>query len=195
MNKEVISEKIIRALILMAFEARENSYSVYSHFAVGAAVLSDDGTVFTGCNVENASYPAGSCAETVAINKAVSEGVRGIRAVAVVGGPYVGDIVDDIKSGIDDGKVENGSETIVDIIREPENIGVNVDAVTDDASDAGKYMVRDHIFPCGICRQVISEFRSEKGTYIITAKSVDDYKIYELSELFPGAFTAEALEN
>ena len=63
-------------LVAKAKEALENSYSPYSHFAVGAALLSTDGQVFIGCNIENSSFGATNCAERTAIFKAVSEGVR-----------------------------------------------------------------------------------------------------------------------
>ena len=63
--------------------AAEQAYAPYSHFAVGAAVLCEDGSVFTGCNVENASYSLTLCAERVAVCKAVSQGHRRITAVAV----------------------------------------------------------------------------------------------------------------
>lgn len=59
----------------------------YSGFAVGAALLCADGRVFTGCNIENAAYPATNCAERTAIFKAVSEGKTEFRAIAIVGGP------------------------------------------------------------------------------------------------------------
>ena len=72
-------------LVQKAIEYREHSYSPYSHFAVGAAVLTKSGKVFGGCNIENASYPVGICAERTAIVKAVSEGERDIVALAVVG--------------------------------------------------------------------------------------------------------------
>ena len=73
-------------LIKAAFAARELSYSPYSEFKVGAALLSDDKRVFTGCNIENASYTPTNCAERTAIFKAVSEGVKKFSAIAVVGG-------------------------------------------------------------------------------------------------------------
>ncbi len=71
-------------LIAQAIAARERAYAPYSHYRVGAAVLTADGRVFTGCNVENAVYPLTICAERVAITKAISEGAREIVAVAVV---------------------------------------------------------------------------------------------------------------
>lgn len=72
-------------LLERAREARAHAYAPYSRFPVGAALLAEDGRVFTGCNVENASYGLTNCAEKVAIGKAVSEGARRFRAVAVVG--------------------------------------------------------------------------------------------------------------
>ena len=75
-----------RELMLAAVEARKNAYVPYSGFSVGAALLSRDGRVFTGCNVENAAYSPTNCAERTAIFKAVSEGVRTFSAIAVVGG-------------------------------------------------------------------------------------------------------------
>ncbi len=74
----------VDALIEQAKQARSRAYAPYSHYHVGAAVLTEDGRVFTGCNVENAVYPLGLCAERVAIFKAVSEGYRKFRAIAVV---------------------------------------------------------------------------------------------------------------
>ena len=74
-----------RALIDHAIAARQAAYAPYSRYAVGAAVLTAGGRTFTGCNVENASYPAGICAERTAIFKAVSEGEREFTAIAIVG--------------------------------------------------------------------------------------------------------------
>lgn len=122
-----------KALLLKAFEGREEAYAPYSNFNVGAAVLCEDGKIYKGCNIENASYGATNCAERTAIFKAVSEGNRSIKAIAIVG-------------------AEN-----------------------------------DYTYPCGICRQVISEFAS-KDAKIILGKGKDEYIVKTLDELLPGAF-------
>ncbi|MBR1408371.1 MAG: cytidine deaminase [Clostridia bacterium] len=75
-----------RELIRAALEAREMAYTPYSHFKVGAALLAKDGTVWRGCNIENAAYTPTNCAERTAFFKAVSEGCREFSAIAVVGG-------------------------------------------------------------------------------------------------------------
>jgi cytidine deaminase len=71
-------------LVVEARRARRYAYAPYSRYTVGAAVLAKSGNVYTGCNVENAAYPSGLCAERVAIFKAVSEGERNVVALAVV---------------------------------------------------------------------------------------------------------------
>ncbi len=73
-------------LVKMALEARTMAYTPYSHHKVGAALLCSDGTVFKGCNIENAGYTPTNCAERTAIFKAVSEGYKEFEAIAVVGG-------------------------------------------------------------------------------------------------------------
>ena len=76
-----------KELVKMALEAREMSYSPYSNFKVGAALLTKNGKVYKGCNIENAAYSTGNCAERTAIFKAVSEGEKDFAAIAIVGGP------------------------------------------------------------------------------------------------------------
>ena len=73
-----------KALIQEAIEAKKNSYSPYSNFAVGAALLCKDGKIYRGCNIENGAYPTSMCAERVALFKAVSEGERDFIGIAIV---------------------------------------------------------------------------------------------------------------
>ncbi|WP_138204771.1 cytidine deaminase [Haloimpatiens lingqiaonensis] len=130
----------IKALIYKAKEAREKAYSPYSNFKVGAAVLMENGEVYTGCNIENASFGATNCAERTAIFKAVSEGARTIKAIALI-----------------------GSE-------------------------------EEFTYPCGICRQVISEFADE-DMKIIIAKNLEEYIVKNLDEILPGPFTKKDLNK
>lgn len=74
-----------KLLLEKAYEGRKNAYAPYSKFKVGAAVLMENGKIYTGCNIENASYGATNCAERTAIFKAISEGNRKICAIAIVG--------------------------------------------------------------------------------------------------------------
>lgn len=124
-------------LLQLAKEARVASYSPYSGFSVGAALLARDGRVFLGCNVENASFTPTCCAERVAVFKAVSEGVREFDAIAVVGG--------------------HGAET------EPT------------------------CTPCGVCRQVLSEFCDD--TFAILLENKDGTPAhFTLGDLLPARF-------
>ena len=88
MTETKIQELIETAAAQLAF-----SYTPYSHFKVGAALLAKNGRVYTGCNIENAAYTPTNCAGRTAIFKAVSEGVREFEAICIVGGPE-GRIVD-----------------------------------------------------------------------------------------------------
>lgn len=129
-----------KELINVALKYREMAYAPYSKFKVGAAVIMEDGTIYGGCNIENASFGATNCAERTAIFKSVSEGNRKLKAIAIVG-------------------------------------------------DTSTYT-----FPCGICRQVISEF-ADKNCDIILVKNENEYKVKKLEEILPGAFTKEDLEK
>ena len=79
-----MTDQYIQKLIDCATVAREKSYSPYSRFGVGAALLCEDGTIYEGCNIENASYGLTNCAERTAIFKAVSEGYTKFKVLAVV---------------------------------------------------------------------------------------------------------------
>jgi cytidine deaminase len=74
----------VQSLVRAAIHASKNAYIPYSHYPVGAALLTSGGQVFTGCNIENASYPAGICAERTALFKAVSEGYKTFDTMALV---------------------------------------------------------------------------------------------------------------
>lgn len=126
-----------RELINEAKEAAKGSYAPYSRFNVGAALITKDGKVFRGCNIENAAYSPTNCAERTAFFKAVSEGEREFTAIAIVGGK-------------------------------------NLDFA-------------DFCTPCGVCRQVMSEF-CDGDFKIILGRNDEEYKIYTLKELLPLSF-------
>ena len=81
-----------KELIKLAIEARKHAYCPYSNFAVGAALLCKNGKVYTGCNIENAAFTPGNCAERTAIFKAVSEGDVLFEKIAIAGSPKGDDI-------------------------------------------------------------------------------------------------------
>ncbi len=123
-------------LVKLASEIKQNAYAPYSNFHVGAALIGNSGNIYTGVNVENASYGATICAERTAICKAISEGEKSIKAIAI-------------------------------------------------SSDS-----EDYTFPCGICRQVISEF-ADKDLVILCSNNKSEYKAYSLSDFLPNAFILE----
>ena len=82
-----MSETQIKELIETAIAQLAFSYTPYSHFKVGAALLAKNGRIYTGCNIENSAYSPTNCAERTAVFKAVSEGVREFRAICITGGP------------------------------------------------------------------------------------------------------------
>ena len=140
-----IKEDINEVLVKAAIEATKYAYVPYSNFKVGAAILAENGKIYTGCNIENASYSPTNCAERTAIFKAVSEGVTKFKKIAVVGGP--------------NGNLEN------------------------------------YCPPCGVCRQVISEFADEDFELIL-GTSENTYAIYNFfEEVLPLSFTAKELKK
>lgn len=82
----MLKQEEYRRLVAAAIEARGLSYSPYSHFQVGAALMTKDGKIYTGCNIENAAYTPSNCAERTAFFKAVSDGCRDFSAIAIAGG-------------------------------------------------------------------------------------------------------------
>jgi cytidine deaminase, homotetrameric len=134
--EDISPEKLVQA----ALRAREKAYAPYSGFHVGAAVLADNGRIYTGCNVENASYGASICAERTAVVKAVSDGAKRILAVAVTG--------------------DSEGPTL----------------------------------PCGICRQVLSEF-CDRDMPMYLGNRKGDYRLYTFAELMPEPFILEQISD
>ena len=128
-----------RKLIDIATDVMVNSYSPYSRFKVGAAIECADGTIFTGCNIENAAFGATMCAEAAAVASAVSAGKRKFRRIAIT-------------------------------------------------SDGSAYC-----FPCGTCRQLLSEFSPDME--VLSARADGRYVSYPLSTLLPMIFGKEQLGN
>jgi cytidine deaminase len=126
-------------LVRLAKKAMENAYVPYSKFRVGAALLTKDDKVFSGCNIENASFGGTNCAERTAFFKAISEGNRAFKKIAII------------------------SDSV------------------------------DFTYPCGICRQVMSEFGLD--IEIIVSNYNEEYRVYKLGELLPHAFLKEDLER
>lgn len=90
----MINKDMIEKLIEAAINTRQNSYSPYSNYQVGAALLTEDGNIYTGCNIENAAYSPTNCAERTAFFKAVSEGKQQFSAISIVGGSKGKEIVE-----------------------------------------------------------------------------------------------------
>jgi cytidine deaminase len=85
MSEPTLDEAHVRSLLLAATRARDHAYAPYSHFLVGAALLDEQGRIHAGCNVENAAYPQGVCAEAGALSAMVLAGGRAVQAVLVLG--------------------------------------------------------------------------------------------------------------
>lgn len=139
----MMKEDVKRLLVREAIQAREKAYAPYSGYTVGAALISKDGAIYHGCNIENASFGATNCAERTALFKAVSEGEREFKAIAISG------------------------------------------------SLKGK-AATEYAYPCGICRQALSEFAT-KDLVVLVAKSEEDFKEYRLEQLLPYAFGGESI--
>ena len=88
----MLEKELGKQLMEVAIEYRSRSYAPYSHFQVGAALLTKEGEIFGGCNIENAAYTPSNCAERTAIFKAVSEGKKEFCAIAIVGGKQDGEL-------------------------------------------------------------------------------------------------------
>ena len=132
-----------KELCALALEAMKASYSPYSHYTVGAALLCGSGKVYLGANIENAAYTPTVCAERVAFFKAVSEGEREFLAIALCGG-----------------KEGNAQDTVS---------------------------------PCGVCRQVMTEFCTPDFP-IIMCKQSGEYESHTLGELLPLSFSKADLK-
>lgn len=89
----MLKDSDIKTLIQSAIAVRNNSYSPYSHFQVGAALMTADKKIYTGTNIENASYPVGICAERSAFAAALSDGAKTFSALAIVGGSENEDLI------------------------------------------------------------------------------------------------------
>lgn len=182
-------------LCLAAVGARENSYSPYSHFAVGAALLTKSGKVYTGCNIECSSYSPTVCAERTAFFKAVSEGERDFAAIAIVGGK-VGENGDG-KSRENGGISAEASENCADkelSDGEIEKAVIGNTTLTESESKAEHETENGGVdggfcAPCGVCRQVVSEFC--RGDFKILLYSAGEIRRYTLSELLPLSFSLE----
>ncbi len=135
----------ICSLLDTAHDMQERSYCPYSGFAVGAALLTEDGKVYGGCNIENSAYSPSNCAERTAFFTALADGERKFRAIAIVGG------------------------------RNRE--------------------VGDYCFPCGVCRQVMSEFCRPDDFWIITANNAGETVVRTLRDLLPEAFRFKKLKK
>lgn len=151
-----------QALLDAAAAARGNAYAPYSGFAVGAAVLCEGGGVYTGCNVENAAYPCGCCAERVALYSAVSAGERRFVALAVAGGAMAEE---------PPGAVLPGAH--------PDGVGCDAGEEVFPAPEAG-------VYPCGECRQVMAELGGPE--LAVVTLGAEGPEVRALSELLPLAF-------
>lgn len=131
--------KDIKELIKIAIDNKKNSYSPYSNFKVSSVVLTKNGNIYKGVNIENAAYSVTLCAERSALANAISHGDREIDTIVI-----------------------NGDSKMT--------------------------------YPCGTCRQFMSEFLDDDSKIVI-ANTVDDYKVYGLSDILPYSFSKKDLED
>lgn len=192
-NQTILSQDECEALARKALEMRKFSYVPYSHFHVGAALLTEEGEVYTGCNIENAAYTPSNCAERTAFFKAISEGRRRFRAIAIAGGTEsAAETADLTAAGNEsatavgyDGSDREAAET-ADLTK-ADNETARVAGAAAGGLDWSKAVLADYCAPCGVCRQVMAEFCG--GDFLILlVKSADDWKVYRFSEILPEAF-------
>jgi cytidine deaminase len=126
--------KQLDELLQLAAEARDHSYSPYSQYSVGAALLTKDGRIYQGCNIENASFTPTICAERTAFFKAVFDGVRDFAAIAIIGSGVL------------------------------------------------------PAFPCGVCRQVMSEFCDGEFVIVVSNRDMSEIVTETLDQMMPHRF-------
>ena len=129
-----MEQKQLDDLLQLAKEAREHSYAPYSKYRVGAALLTKDGRIYQGCNIENASFTPTICAERTAFFKAIYDGIREFSAIAIIGS---GDLP---------------------------------------------------AYPCGVCRQVMSEFCDGSFEIIVSNRDGSEIVAETLDEMMPHRF-------
>lgn len=170
------------------------AYAPYSRFLVGAALLTVSGKVYQGCNIENASYPAGNCAERTAFFRAVSEGEREFQAIAIVGGLREADGMTQVQAG---SPRHESSLREADGMTHVRTGSPRHESSLREAGDVGD-TIEEHCVsicsPCGICRQVMREF-CEGDFEIVLARSPEDYEVHTLEELLPLGFGPDHLKK
>ncbi len=159
--------ELARAAIL----ARRNAYAPYSRFYVGAAILAMDGRIFTGCNVENAAYGAGICAERTAVFKAVSEGALEFDAIAVCGGSA-------------DVDVALTNEINITSLMPEKTVQAQVPEIVEELPLTS---------PCGICRQALYEFGGDDLT-VLLVQNENKWTEMKLGELLKLGFGPKNLK-
>mgnify|MGYP002626328353 CR=1 FL=1 len=180
-NKEnpLLTEETERRLVDAAITARKSAYAPYSAYLVGAAVLCVDGSIYTGGNIENASYGATVCAERVAILKAVNDGRAPIAALAVAGSPAQGRGSRETTDTASESETKTGQPT------------VQADTADTDALRTEPYAdgeITQAAYPCGICRQVLREFADPRACVVLVADRGGRYRRHTLAELLPESF-------